>query len=72
MKQIKKRKVLKTKITAYISFEAFDKLEELSEKYNISKSQLIERSILAVYNALKEREKDSQRATPKEATAEAR
>jgi hypothetical protein len=66
MKRIKKRTVLKTKITAYISFEAYDKLEQLSEELGISRSQLIEKCFLAVYNALKEKEKDSQQTSPKE------
>jgi uncharacterized protein (DUF342 family) len=72
MKQNKKRKVLKTKITICMSFEAFDKLEQLSERYGISRSQVIETCILTIYNALKEKEKDNQLTTPEEATAEAR
>ena len=72
MRKIKRRDVLRTKITAYISFEAYDKLEELSEIYNTSRSRIIETCILTIYNALKEEEKDNQRTTPEEATAEAR
>jgi Txe/YoeB family toxin of Txe-Axe toxin-antitoxin module len=70
MKRIKKRSVLKTKITAYISFEAYDKLEQLSEKYGRSRSRRIETRNLAMYDALMEKQENNQ-ATPKEATAEA-
>jgi len=50
MKQNKK--VPKTKITICMSFEVLDKLEELSEKYNTSRSRMIEKCIMAVYNAI--------------------
>jgi hypothetical protein len=72
MKQDKKRKVPKTKITICMTFEALDKLEQLSEELGISRSQLIEKCILTIYNALKEKEKDGRETTPEEATAEAR
>jgi len=72
MRRIKKRDVLRTKISIYISFEVLDKLEELSEKYEISRSQVVEKCVLAVYNVLKEKEKENQPPVTKEVTVEAR
>jgi hypothetical protein len=55
MEKIKKRKKSRpgTIISAYISFEAFNKLQELCERYNTSQSKMIERMILIVYDAVK-------------------
>jgi hypothetical protein len=72
MKQNKKRKVPKTKITICITFEAFDKLEQLSEELRISRSQLIEKCILAIYDAYTQGAGGKNQTTPEEATAEAR
>jgi biotin operon repressor len=71
---MKQNKKPKTKITICITFEAFDKLEQLSEELGISRSQLIEKCILTIYNALKEKEArtEEQTTTPEEAIAEAR
>jgi len=70
MKPIKHKKRDKpgTLITVYISFDAYNKLEELSEIYNTSRSRMIETCILTIYNALK----DGKQTTSEEATAEAR
>jgi len=70
IKKSKKRGKPGTLITVYISFEAYDKLEQLSEKYGYSRSRLIETSILVMYDALMKKQKNNQ-ATPKEGTAEA-
>jgi predicted transcriptional regulator len=72
MKHIKKRSKPGTLITVYISHEAYDKLEELCEKYNISRSRMIEKMILAIYDNVKEAIAEKQTTTPEEATAEAR
>jgi hypothetical protein len=58
----RKRRPNRTIISACISFEAFDKLEELSEKFKASRSEVIEKCILLVYKVVKE--KDGQPATP--------
>jgi metal-responsive CopG/Arc/MetJ family transcriptional regulator len=73
MKHIKKRSKPGTLITVYISHEAYDKLEELCEKYSISRSKMVEKMILAIYDNVKEKEArtEEQTTTPEEATAEA-
>jgi hypothetical protein len=74
MKPIKRKKRGKpgTLITVYISFDAYDKLEELCEIYNKSRSKMIEKIILVFYKAIKEEDTaEEQTTTPKEATAEA-
>jgi len=40
-------------ISAYISYEAYDRLERLSKELQTSKSETIELAILAVFEALK-------------------
>jgi uncharacterized Fe-S cluster-containing protein len=40
-------------ISAYVSYEAYDRLERLSEELGTSKSEAIEIAILAVFEALK-------------------
>ena len=72
IKKNKKRGKPGTLITVYISFDAYDKLEELCEIYNKSRSRIIEAMIRAFYEELKEEEARSKRqATSKKATAEA-
>jgi predicted transcriptional regulator len=73
MKHIKKRSRPGTLITIYISPEAYDKLEELCEIYNISRSRMVEKMILAIYDSVKEKEaRTEEQTTTPEATAEAR
>ena len=55
-----------------MSFEAFDKLEQLSEELGISRSQLIEKCILAVYNATRKEKPAKDQITPNEVIAKAR
>jgi hypothetical protein len=40
-------------ISAYVSYEAYDRLERLSRELGTSKSEAIEIAILAVFEALK-------------------
>jgi len=40
-------------VSAYISYEAYDRLERLSSELQTSKSEAIEIAILAVFEALK-------------------
>jgi hypothetical protein len=65
MEKIKKRKKSRpgTIISAYISLEAFNKLQELHEKYNISQSKMIEKMILMFYKAAMEKEEATDEAT---------
>jgi hypothetical protein len=72
MKQNKKRKMPKTKITICMTFEALDKLEQLSEELRISRSQLIEKCILTIYDAIHKEQTVKDQTTLNEATAEAR
>jgi hypothetical protein len=67
MEKIKKRKKSHpgTIISAYISFEAFNKLQELCEKYNISQSKMIEKMILMFYKAVMKKEEATNEATAK-------
>jgi metal-responsive CopG/Arc/MetJ family transcriptional regulator len=60
MKKIKKRKMEYpgTIISAYISIDAFDKLEELCEIYGKSRSRMIEAMIRTIYEVEKEKEKE--------------
>jgi len=65
MGKIKKRKKSRpgTIISAYISLEAFNKLQELCEIYNTSQSKMIEKMILIVYKTVMEEEEATVEAT---------
>jgi hypothetical protein len=46
-----------------VSLEAYVRLRELCEKYNISQSKLIEKMILILYNDMKKEEEATDEAT---------